>query len=645
MSLFSSYDETDLPQIDTETYSLCEPVIPKCYRQNLPPTSASQARLRNFSANKKEDLTFVQKRITDTMDLVHASETAIKNLERTIQHTHHVVSSMEYSLHSLESVRDDMRALDSAIMNIASNEEPQSFRTCHAVIAYIGVPSESKELKSIPDQTSQLLYRVHNLRRMKLEMEQELLDWRMELEYHTGYLKQLKDHRYSLVGVINGIKKILSPVRTTPSEIWVKIFGYCITDRDLEASHHSLPSPLLLGHVCSFWRQIIFETPNLWERFDIYTQRWWPKSILGNLERTKQAAPSNGLRYHFFGHFNPRWASQVQQFTSGGYYSAYSNLQRQDFAEVPSDVLEQFSAIKLHVGTVFNFSVYTPPTTAIKTLTVTGSSSGWGSELLTFLNRCSSAEELVLENIWLVRSTSISMPNLRRLRFRIDRFTPFDVSPFLHLPLRELDIRHDSSDTVILGPGAVPRLTHLQHLAVTPYEHPLLTHILAPNLKIITLYPANAPTVVTTSSPGLQSANDLNSTLAMSFIISLLPKVQKVEEIIFFEWTIQSTMDCAYVLEKILSVPSPLQHIRFDRCHLKGPTLISLLAKANRENINTEELLATTVPELDDTDSPLLSASPKVNSLAELTLSCCTGLTRGECDVLASTVGKLNVYV
>ncbi|CAG7850993.1 SubName: Full=Uncharacterized protein {ECO:0000313/EMBL:CCA76139.1} [Serendipita indica DSM 11827] len=642
--------------------STSKPFIPACYKWNGVPTNGSQTRLMKLLAGKKREIMTANKRILTTRELISASEAAISNLENTIERAYHVTITMQICLRSLETVCDNIKSLDTGSTSIDSTKESNSFKTCHTVISYIGLPSQLDELKSLPDQTTQLLERIENLERMTLQMKKEPLDWRMELEFHQYDLKQLEIHHKSLGEVINGIKSILSAMRRIPTEIWVKVFDYWVRERDLEAAHHSLPSPLLLGQVCSSWRQIVLGTPALWVRFDIYKPTLWPQSVLDNLERAKQAAASNDLHYTFFGHFNPAWGHQVQQFhnpyahafSTPGHFPGFSTPTngrigtptKEVFAPVPSSILTGFLSTHLHVGISFDFHIYTPPVNAIKTLTLTGASTGWGSNLKRFLESCSSVEELILENIWLTGSNSLSMPNLKRLCFRIDRFEPFDISVFLHSQIRDLDIRHNGSDTVELGSSAAPCLTHLRHLAITPHEYPLLTHIMTPNLKSITLYPANQRTAVVISSPGLQSVNeDLNSTLVGSFITSLLPKLQKVGEIKFIEWTIQSTIDCVYVLEKILSVSSLLQHVRFEQCHLNGPALICLIAKANSGKIDTEELLATTVPKLDDTNSFSLSATCRLKSLAELTLSSCTGLTRGQCDVLASTVGKLNIYV
>lgn len=67
---------------------------------------------------------------------------------------------------------------------------------------------------------------------------------------------------------VEGHKGLLSPVRRLVPEILQEIFYHC-----LPTAHNSVlstkQSPLLLGQVCSQWRQIAYSTPKLWSSLHI----------------------------------------------------------------------------------------------------------------------------------------------------------------------------------------------------------------------------------------------------------------------------------------------------------------------------------------------------------------------------------------
>lgn len=67
---------------------------------------------------------------------------------------------------------------------------------------------------------------------------------------------------------ISVYQKVLSPVRTIPSDIWAEIFVRC-----LPTSHNSVmalgEAPLILTRICKSWREIAMSTPLLWRSIHI----------------------------------------------------------------------------------------------------------------------------------------------------------------------------------------------------------------------------------------------------------------------------------------------------------------------------------------------------------------------------------------
>ncbi|CCA75457.1 hypothetical protein PIIN_09440 [Serendipita indica DSM 11827] len=305
--------------------------IPECYRWNLLPTARSQARLNQLTAAKGESLKMVEVEITATKKAIDESEAEIANLEKAISRTEYAADLMEKCLKSFKTAMSDASSLDGIPTEmIASAIGLKGFDLCETAALLTG-SSSSTELKALSSMMSRWSSNVEKMKETRLEMKKELLGWRLERALHSDYLVQLEGHHDSLKEIINAIHATMSPIRKTPTEIWIKIFNYWIQDRDLIASHHNLPSPLLLGHVCSLWRQICLSTPHLWRRVDIHPFLLWPRPLLDITAGAKKATGSQSLEYVFFHQFRAYWGVQTEANPYQSWFDAPSGqLKRQD---------------------------------------------------------------------------------------------------------------------------------------------------------------------------------------------------------------------------------------------------------------------------------------------------------------------------
>ncbi|KAF7296710.1 F-box domain-containing protein [Mycena chlorophos] len=74
--------------------------------------------------------------------------------------------------------------------------------------------------------------------------------------------------RQALVDEIKPCMALLSPIRRMPEEVLREIFLACLPhDRNCVMSRRE--APVLLGQVCSLWRNIAFSTPALWTKLHI----------------------------------------------------------------------------------------------------------------------------------------------------------------------------------------------------------------------------------------------------------------------------------------------------------------------------------------------------------------------------------------
>jgi hypothetical protein len=102
------------------------------------------------------------------------------------------------------------------------------------------VEEREKKIKAVEEEASQLQDKMANL-----DMKKEQL--------HT----QLEDHR-----------AFIAPIRRLHFELLQEIFRHC-----LPVTHNAVlcsrQAPLLLGHVCSSWRRLSAESPELWNTINI----------------------------------------------------------------------------------------------------------------------------------------------------------------------------------------------------------------------------------------------------------------------------------------------------------------------------------------------------------------------------------------
>ncbi|KAH9484772.1 hypothetical protein JR316_0001674 [Psilocybe cubensis] len=96
--------------------------------------------------------------------------------------------------------------------------------------------------------------------------EKEILDSQiLTLEMQ---LKGLRDKRRKVDKTISCYNNVMSPIRRIPADIFREIFFHCV-DNDCDHDLSTTRAPMLLTHVCSFWRSIALSSPLLWARMHI----------------------------------------------------------------------------------------------------------------------------------------------------------------------------------------------------------------------------------------------------------------------------------------------------------------------------------------------------------------------------------------
>lgn len=105
---------------------------------------------------------------------------------------------------------------------------------------------------------------VNHIRKAE-EEKKNLNDSISVLEASLKHLKDIRDH---VDAYIAGQESLLAPIRNLPIEVLQKIF---VTTFPIVSLHDTNEYPLLLGHVCCYWRDITLRFPNLWTNISFYT--------------------------------------------------------------------------------------------------------------------------------------------------------------------------------------------------------------------------------------------------------------------------------------------------------------------------------------------------------------------------------------
>ncbi|KIM37478.1 hypothetical protein M413DRAFT_55815, partial [Hebeloma cylindrosporum] len=77
-------------------------------------------------------------------------------------------------------------------------------------------------------------------------------------------VQALSEHRQAIQDQIEAFKNVVSPARRLPPETVTHIFRLCFEFKD-DIYPNPRSAPLLLTQICSGWRQVALQTPDLWK--------------------------------------------------------------------------------------------------------------------------------------------------------------------------------------------------------------------------------------------------------------------------------------------------------------------------------------------------------------------------------------------
>jgi hypothetical protein len=90
-----------------------------------------------------------------------------------------------------------------------------------------------------------------------------------EIERIDDEIKRLTSRRNALQFFVDAHRQLLSPIRRLPPEVLQRIFVGCLPEHPSYPAMHSSIAPVLLGRICSRWRDIAYGTAELWSSIHV----------------------------------------------------------------------------------------------------------------------------------------------------------------------------------------------------------------------------------------------------------------------------------------------------------------------------------------------------------------------------------------
>jgi hypothetical protein len=485
------------------------------------------------------------------------------------------------------------------------------------------------ETQPLKGQQISLEQRIADLASMLTSLERELLDWQVDLALSEASVNELRVCSSNMKPILFEIKRLLSPIRHVPDEIWLQMF-HLVQDENL-SQRPPLLRPfyiLLLSQVCRKWRAVALTAPKLWNCIDIIPLLWWPApEQAAILEAVKR---SNGKPMNLFVRLwlQRTWETQALASAKRGriYIHAtesrtyshlspepgYTGSSRADLSPIDGSLILRPYSLHLHTRSDVRATEKIPENVPFRdpqSLTIQAAVPRPSAQLREMTSSFNKIRKLVLVDIWprILSTTPINLPNLIYLGLDLHSFQPFDISPLLFPTLQELHIRHDGTGSFQDIAGAVS-LPKLHTISVTLHDYQLYSRLIIPMLRILILH---------SSSPLVEPAKALQH-------LESGGQYEQLTSIIFNGWSSIDVGPSALDVTKVLFMKSTqLTQLTFNSCHIDGATLLALLGEPIQKSDE---------------------ASCGVSRIKKITISSCTGITQTDCERIKSQVQKLIVY-
>ncbi|KAG8823669.1 hypothetical protein FRC19_003379 [Serendipita sp. 401] len=537
-----------------------------------------------------------------------SAENVIKSLEKVLREARRAVETQQQNLGALSNICASIRGLSTTFALPPSAEE-NSKGLCLALQSTLA--QQTKVGTSVAEPLAALIKgAVAEITQTTHKLEAELRSWHLSRDLH----------KMSLVRSRNAVHELQVDLFTTkgtfwkiPTEVWVDIFRWR-TQGELDwfiGSHTARPfqpPATLLSRVCHLWRDIVTQESDLWCYIAMHPCASWSNNKLELLEFPLDMAKRRRVfisdlcqplvwagQYDHNGtkqYPRPVNASmisgsyEIMVVTSDDHYNVMSKLALLPFRN--PDKLTLINRPGTRYGRCFT---YIRSFTDVRSLSIVDPTP-----------YCLNTLQLAANQF----------PNLIHLSLEAETFSSA-FGPHLLLPstLITLRILH-SGQCRFLGVPASGRLPQLTTLEITPPLPSLFQSVNVRSLQHLTLYGPKGRATIAPTPPPNGSRLRLGTVVQLEFRSWLNPIL------------VTGLIACGAVttLRDWGAQMPRVKRLKFVDSHVDGAGLLELLKswRSSTENFTWPDL-------------------------SEITLDCCTGLTRSDCESLKELVEKVNVFV
>ncbi|PVF93705.1 hypothetical protein CPB86DRAFT_789834 [Serendipita vermifera] len=475
-------------------------------------------------------------------------------------------------------------------------------------------------------------------------LQAELDGWVFTRELAAASIKRLKATLPHLEADLVDSKASFSSSRCVPETVWRIVIEICI-HQEMEDYQRQTgttvmrPTSYLLATVCRMWRKVVLDSKELSLVVPIDPSYFYSLERHECLNlRIKRAFENTKRRPMFLCNL-----LQSNTYTFGnGKYVRNRNIH----SLITFDTLKSVGTAKYDLHLVsdqdsINYSGYSAwPLPLLRPtnlkLTIRGADVG-GSNIKSILGNYQDVEHLEVADAGnhasYIPLLFTTMPKLKSLSLRFQNFPSFTVNlvNILGANLTELKLLHNSAVSIARLAGVV-RLEKLQSLSLT---FPSLDFFDSLDLPALTDLHFHGP-------------NNYEFGGMMTLGTNMLKTMQHIVRLTFHDWKWYAKSKgekkpwCASAaLQRLISQPIPtLQTVEFIRSFVTGGPLVELfetrIGDGNKPLLsNFHTLTLNHCP----SELPIpAKANPQGNEYS-------MGITRAECETLATLVPKLNIYV
>jgi hypothetical protein len=534
----------------------------------------------------QKELISLQQGIEAQKRKINATAASLKTLNLKYDHAKRLHEAHRRDLSAHERDLADLEELKRRLDEDASTEEEEAVDF----------------LPAIPNQTAQRKAEISFISKNLKEMQEDAQAKYCVQRLSEQHLAAMEHYHNGILNTLSGLKGAFSPIRKVPAECWATIFRYRV-EEDFEEyvkkpGNMSIQSTtIVLSHVCYFWRRVVHAERDLWKYF-----------ICGP-DHAKMAPQIE--RWKHYTSFEPRSFVFV------------TNLYARSRSPVSNDGIEMARVAmsstthSLHVisgiSQVASISTNSLPFNGQLSVTVQV------DEPVTpdFIDSLSTCFPAVTNMTFRFKSRLLELnpsihskrPFLERLVMDLKDFEPFWVDCYFHeRNLRELHVIHNGESAL---PERARRFLLLEVLGITPPDTEWLRIDRFPVLKHLVLHGPKNRAII---SPSLVR-------------LSQHASFHRIKNLEMQNWPLYKPTGTPpwSIMPLVLAIAEKLRHVEIIRCvnsFIEGECLVSLV-----------KLLKDT------------NASQSPSRLNKVILDHCSGITRRDCEAIASSVEKLVVYV